>query len=455
MTLTDLNVPKINAYVKEVTKEMESNDGFYWTNPERRNMIWTEAKRRRIDDQVRLQDAMKHAECTFMPNTQKGRSSSVNESRTMRKSNSVYDPRKTFTNPIFNNGTKFSQNSNHNNSQNNPLSGIKSQGYTRDFMKKQEKKSSDWNYFSREDIEYYHNLCQKNGDPLIDQEDIRLLQRELEHKQLTSNLTNSIRSRRENKSVRKSVEPSPKKKQTFNVPKVSEVIQPIIKNKNAPKATQEEEIQNHYRMHNCKNFTPVDNSQINSKSDIFQDPKHLENEIYCTEQQITMEPAKKFINEFYIDKTIKQKINNRDVNYQYPPSSSSNAYKPRSHSAHRMLNTNRFSGSVLEGLSAVEGERAYNPIEYISMYNVMNSTEKNALLTDVNQQDANNFKKIYPGGFRYHDIGNYDSTEETGYAVVVKKRWKYIPDTGISVFESLYRDGLRKNGERSKSKRRY
>ena len=96
-----------------------------------------------MEDQQRLQDAMKHSECTFMPNTQKSRANSANVSRSMRKSISSYDPRLTFTNPMFSNNKKPSRLSYNNNNSNNPISGVKLNGYTQNFIKKIDKESND------------------------------------------------------------------------------------------------------------------------------------------------------------------------------------------------------------------------------------------------------------------------------------------------------------------------
>ena len=66
-------------------------------------------------------------------------------------------------------------------------------------------------------------------------------------------------------------------------------------------------------------------------------------------------------------------------------------------------------------------------------------------------RDNRKSKRVYPGGFRYHDIGNYDTHEDNGYSILVKKRWKYTKNVELPIWESLYRDGIRRHGQRGNS----
>jgi hypothetical protein len=64
----------------------------------------------------------------------------------------------------------------------NPLKRADIKSYTREFLRKLDHGGEDENYLSRNDIEYFENLNNANGQFIIDQEDIRLLKRDNHYK---------------------------------------------------------------------------------------------------------------------------------------------------------------------------------------------------------------------------------------------------------------------------------
>jgi hypothetical protein len=200
-------------------------------------------------------------------------------------------------------------------------------------------------------------------------------------------------------------------------------------------------------MHNCENLN-LRGSLYNSKKtdQLLSEPSLFDNQT-PKNHEVKFDTATTFVNEYYNRNTTNQKINNKNVNIYYPPRSSSQGHKPRG-KIDQGPTANPPTAN--QGLLAIEGDHKYHPTDYISMQGKTDgSTLGQTHGTGLSEDQS---KKVYPGGFRYHDVGNYDPNEDTGYSIMVKKRWRYTHDVQIPIWESLYRDGIRRTGQPRRAK---